>query len=267
MRRLASLRRDAPTVPRCLEVERKFTATPGLLSSLQRTDPCARKKTIIDTYYDVPVTWPLTTQDNWLRMRSGAWELKSPHAVAPNAIRLDRYVELTNERDIYECICALLERASPTSLLTRLSARDTIHAWRSGSNCSFADVLNGLGIRPFANITTTRTRYELGDGLGVDIDDVEFGSACGGGHYALAEVEVVIPLSGTNAGDSAAAGVSVAEEAALRAAEAAIARFVELYALPLTPVRGKVLECIARSDLEHYAALERAGLLAVKLGG
>ena len=249
---------------RVLEVERKFIASPALLGVLRRADAKARSRTFTDVYFDSRGDWPLTTQDAWLRLRNSTWELKLQHSSVSDSPRnagIDRYLELTDERDILHHVSRLLSLFRSYSPYASFGGRTSGLLEKSLLNLPIVDALAAHGVAAFASITTTRTRYNLGDGLGVDADEVLFD---GGGHYAIAEVEVVVPFEAAN---GSVLGITMSDyEDALQLAEDRIAQFAATHDLPSTPVRGKVLECIARQDASHYAALGRAGLLAAKLG-
>lgn len=95
------------------------------------------------------------------------------------------------------------------------------------------DSLALSGFEPFATMTTTREKYKK-DGFGIDIDSMDFG-------FNIAEIEVMID------------DWKRAEEAKRR-----IIAFAEQHDLSTAPVRGKVLEYLARKNQCHFKALETA---------
>lgn len=90
-----------------------------------------------------------------------------------------------------------------------------------------------LGYRPFGTMTTVREKYKK-DGFTIDIDSVDFG-------FNIAEIELMVEDGGK------------IEEARQR-----IIAFTKQHGLKVDPVRGKVLEYLARIDQEHFRALEVA---------
>lgn len=92
------------------------------------------------------------------------------------------------------------------------------------------------GYKPFSTFTTTRKKYKKGDFI-IDLDVIDFG-------YSIGEIELMVESQ------------SEMEEALNK-----ILAFAKEQGLSVAPVRGKVIEYIKRNNLEHYKALEEAGVL------
>jgi hypothetical protein len=113
-RRQSSLALPASLV----EVEVKFRYRPEQERDIARIADFVAEKRFEDVYYDARPTYPLSSNDVWLRSRSGQFECKVPHHQALAALagdedaltstedknatdgHPDRYEELTRESDI-----------------------------------------------------------------------------------------------------------------------------------------------------------------------
>ena len=244
-----------------LEVEVKFAVPPhlpSLLARLAASPPLVSEFT--DVYYEHSrgSGYPLTTRDFWLRERSGGVELKWPASVGTAAGVADAgvRVDLYNESTDWPTIGTALDAAAGA----RGGRLTPPYPGRGGERAYMA----AAGYAPFAALTTRRSSYAVsvdGHDVRVDVDAVRFlppsgtdGGAPGPplGEYAIGEVELM--RAAPTAADPAAAVAHV------------LSRLLETDAAGLPPVRGKVLEYLARHARAHYAALGAAGLLSAKLG-
>lgn len=247
------------------ETERKFILSPAILekfSNLSKQAP-PHSHSMIDVYFD-DASYNLTTRDMWLRRRNSTYELKWPrsdHNQSDGEGTLAG-IDFYNESTSWLTITDTLRGASVNLNNPELDA-----------NCSAADVENWLsinGLTSFANIKSSRQRYRLElpasnrhqssaidsspdtHVINVDIDDVEYlmtGEVADSDprlRYSIGEIELL----------------KAAEN--FRADEALLDAFKQL-GISTEPVRGKVLEYLARFRPNHYIALESSGLIAGKL--
>ena len=85
-------------------------------------------------------------------------------------------------------------------------------------------------------MTTTRRKYKDGQFV-IDLDEIDFG-------YNIGEIELLVN-----------------DKSAMEEAVAQILDFANKKGLVIAPVRGKVIEYIKRNNINHYRALEEAGIL------
>jgi predicted adenylyl cyclase CyaB len=104
------------------------------------------------------------------------------------------------------------------------------------TNGSLREDLEANGYKTFSTFTTTRKKYKKGDFI-IDLDVMDFG-------YSIGEIELM-----------------VSEQSEMEDALNKILAFAKEQGLSVAPVRGKVIEYIKRNNLEHYKALEEAGVL------
>lgn len=243
-------KRNAGTIQ---EIERKFIVTPTVYNTCRARATSDRELSMVDTYYDYP-TFRLTKQDMWLRERNQSWELKVPTkalTAAGDALQVDQYDEITNEQEIANVVC--------TS-----SSAQTIRTEDQGGH--LLDVFTKEGIIPFARLTTKRHRFRIDlPNIGnrrvevnVDIDTVTCDPTLIDNHqhaheasqwkYQVGEVELVTVNGATSIDD-----VSSVMQDILRV----------LGINPVT-VNGKVLQYLQQFRVNHYSALDEAGLLKAK---
>lgn len=247
------------------ETERKFVLTPLILQNISRLSgqTIPQLHSMVDVYFDDSF-YSLTTRDMWLRRRNSTYELKWPrsdHNQSDGEGTLAG-IDFYNESTSWLTITDTLRGASVNLNNPELDA-----------NCSAADVENWLsinGLTSFANIKSSRQRYRLElpasnrhqssaidsspdtHVINVDIDDVEYlmtGEVADSDprlRYSIGEIELL----------------KAAEN--FRADEALLDAFKQL-GISTEPVRGKVLEYLARFRPNHYIALESSGLIAGKL--
>ena len=243
-----------------IEIERKFLLderTADRLAALPHAAPAAVSQ-FTDAYFDT-AAFALTRHDHWLRQRNAAWELKWPLAASSYATSMalrplsgiDYYTESRDWPSIAAALARLgilLAPPFPTNPPTA-GPMATTYLLRHGLAC-------------FATLHTTRTRLapvlQLAGGfrVHVDLDVVTYVDAgADAAPYRVGEVELV------HAADPAASGGL----GGCTPADALADAFAQLGISP-APVRGKVLEYLARFRPTHYAALAASGLIASKLG-
>lgn len=248
------------------ETERKFVLSPKILKNVTRLSgqTIPQSLSMVDFYFD-DALYTLTTRDMWLRKRNTNYELKWPR----NGQSQSNDSQILSGIDFYH------ESTSWTIITETLSgASVNLKNPKLDDNCSPTDVENWLrsnGLRSFASIKSSRKRYRLeipaaakkctssaSDStpdthvINVDIDDVEYLTGSDISYhdprrrYSIGEIELLKPAENY-----------VADEALLDA-------FKQLE-ISTVPVRGKVLEYLARFRPNHYIALEASGLVGGKL--
>jgi hypothetical protein len=255
-----------------LEVEVKFEVPRHFADTLTHRFAASppRIKTFTDTYYERSGR-PLTTRDMWLRQRGATVELKWPAAAAAAAPSAPSGSDSTAPATGTAAVDAYNESTDWPTISGALQATAGVAPLPTpypATPDALAAYMAAAGYTPFAVLTTTRSRYALtirGARVFVDIDRVTFLPPRGGGagaplgEYSIGEVELVAAGAAAEAGGGGGdprAAVAGVLTALLRSDDAPRAR----------PVRGKVLEYLARHDAPHYAALGASGLLASKLG-
>lgn len=150
-----------------IEIEKKFLLTDAQQRRLLTGATPLGAKTIEDSYFDTD-DYRLTSRDNWLRRRDGAFELKAPLVVHGKAHAVNRYRELTNPKEIAsELDCSLNEDEGE----------------------SLAAALQKETIIPFMTCYTNRKSYEKA-GFRIDVDEVTYKGASL--TYRLAEIELLV---------------------------------------------------------------------------
>ena len=208
------------TVSMSIEVERKFEPPADIAELSRRVEANGGKelgsKSFRDVYYDTAAC-SLTRRDMWLRCREGSWELKLPVEEDAKRSGGERTVfrEIEGDELVNRALCGLLD----------------------GGGDSLDATLRGAALAPFADFTTTRSKWALG-GCAIDADVASFG-------HAVMEIEVL-----------------VAEAGEVQAAEAEIARVAELVgAQPLGVLGGKLETYIRRHAPDVLSALVDEGIL------
>ena len=252
---LGRLAHSSPTVN---EIEKKFAPSAAIINLVRSSAKRERLISFRDRYFENS-RFALTTRDVWLRQRDNTFELKYPMRSGAN--KPDSTIDFYHESSDWHTIAR--EVRSLCGVHLALPHPDT-----AGTSPSHAESwLNSNGLFVFADILTTRTRFDVevpaaGGGhfhtVRVDIDAVEFQpltttSEPAASHdpgrfsYAVGEVEL----------DSAAGNVSSTQ-----------AMHDVFSALGISPAsrRGKVLEYLIRFNDRHYAALTASGLVAAKMG-
>lgn len=145
-----------------IEVEKKFLLDNDQKKKLLDGADFLGEKVFTDIYYDTK-NYLLTTNDNWLRQRSGKFELKlSLEKGAGNNRRADFYNEIENETKIKDFLKIFGEK-------------------------DMENILSENGYSEFCTCKTTRRKYKKGI-FGIDIDFVEYGDFT----YQLAEIELMV---------------------------------------------------------------------------
>jgi len=208
-----------------IEVERKFV--PGDLDELDERvstfgGVCLGTQSFTDVYYDTPAC-TLTRRDMWLRCRDGAWELKVPTDADARRSGGERSVfrEVEGTAAVNEALRALV-----------VAAPD-----ESGVSTCLDETLATMGAQPFAEFSTTRSKWKLGS-CTLDADVASFG-------HAVMEIEVMVE-----------------DTSEVVAAEDEIARVAELVgAKPLGACGGKLETYIRRKAPDVLSALIDEGIL------
>jgi adenylate cyclase class IV len=107
----------------------------------------------------------------------------------------------------------------------------------------FEAFLKENGYTPFCTCVTTRERYQKGD-FSVDVDFVEYDSDF---TYQMVEIELLVD-----------------DEAEISVASEKIIQLARETGFSLEPVRGKVIEYLARKRRDHYDFLVRHGVIQEK---
>ncbi|KAJ1441528.1 CYTH-like domain-containing protein [Ochromonadaceae sp. CCMP2298] len=253
-----------------VEVEKKFFCNDAVILEVTKRASDFQHFEMMDTYFDT-AAFDLTKRDLWLRLRNGTLELKWPQQYHESgALQSNQNIDFYNEStDRSTIVKAIRDHAAVQLFQTP----------------DFAESLSAGGVRPFASLSTHRTRFHLtlplppqlglpaSQDVFVDVDKVWF-LVVGAGedqqdthtqevmfgedpqterpHYAIGEVEFC-QSQGTQA-------QTLSAEQKVTAMHAVFAALV----IDPQPVRGKVLEFIARYRPDHYAALRDAGQLASK---
>lgn len=191
-----------------IEVEKKFVIQRDELARLTAGAHFLGTEKHTDVYYDT-VDHTLTKRSVWLRARSGKFELKFPMDSGHHVTGVTSYDEIEDD--------ALIARKLGFP-----------------ADGPLGQTLASLGYRPFAKITTVRTKYEK-EGFHIDVDDTDFG-------HSVVEIEVM-----------------VADKQDMSAAEKSILAFATAQGISIKEnIRGKVIEYLRRNDPDHFHALEAA---------
>jgi adenylate cyclase class IV len=141
-----------------IEVERRYLMNPKQESILLKDAEFIDAKTNEDIFFDMS-DYALARQDNWLRTRNGAFELKRRLHNLGHKLGGTAYDEISDEQKI----------------------RDFLKL--AGSNSLEADLLEA-GYLPFARIIKQRRGYKRGS-FHIDLDVCDFG-------YEIAEIELMV---------------------------------------------------------------------------
>jgi adenylate cyclase class IV len=190
-----------------IEVEKKFIVEQNELSRLIAGAHFLGTEKHTDIYYDT-ADHALTKRSVWLRTREGKFELKFPMGVRGKS-GVTSYDEIEDD----ELVAQKLGFPAGEPLDRTLAS---------------------LGYRPFATITTTRSKYEK-EGFHIDVDDTDFG-------HSVVEIELMV------------AGEHEMEAAGKRILDFASAQGISI----AENIRGKVIEYLRRNDPAHYHALEKS---------
>ncbi|MGB7957787.1 MAG: CYTH domain-containing protein [Minisyncoccia bacterium] len=190
-----------------IEIEKKFIIQQNELAHLIAGAHFLGTEKHTDIYYDT-VDHVLTKRSIWLRARSGKFELKFPMGATRKKMGVTSYDEIEDDPLITQKLGFPEGRPLDRTLAS-------------------------LGYRPFATITTTRSKYEK-EGFHIDVDDTDFG-------HSVVEIELMI-----------------ADERGMAAATKRILDFAAAQGISIAEnIRGKVIEYLRRNDIEHYHALEK----------
>ena len=237
------------------EIERKFLPSDSIVKAVSLVAKSKKTTVFTDIYYDIDDLFTLTSRDIWLRLRNKKLELKWPIKSSADShshnglTGVDFYHETTSLEKIGEMIKLMTTVDIP---LMDDSVVD--------------EVLSKSNITRFAEITTTRTRYDIEIRIGdefnmyksgaddvhrayVDIDGVKFSEKASSDNtsYKIGEIEL---LSTTKNMPPTVALLDIFKQLGICS----------------SPLRGKVLEYLKRYNPRHYSALERSGFVASKLG-
>lgn len=277
------------------EIERKFPCTPDILQYCKSNAVSSREISMSDVYFDNQ-SFGLTTRDMWLRQRNNTLELKSPMSstVINNSDNEETLVGL----DFYKESTDLLEIAN----ILHSTADVTVKFNENTTNMDeVISSLSAAGVVPFGTFITKRTRYSLRVKLPpaaewmqasppipaqqthvnmfVDIDIVKYilpdqskdsdSSIQGTGTiqehsealaYEIGEIELATPSGTTTTPTGSTTTTAVDKEYN----NAIMSHIFQVIGIHPAPVRGKVLEYIARFRPQHYEALRQSGQLASK---
>lgn len=192
-----------------IEVEKKFFLDSNDKQKLIEGAEQIGVRKFTDSYYDNS-SYDLTSKDIWLRVRDGRWELKLPLEHFQTRF-VDQYRELEKEKEISGY-------------------------FGFDENIPLAQALDARGYKPFASLTTTRSKYKK-EGFIIDFDSIDFG-------YKIVEIEKMVDT-----------------EDEIKSAAEDILRFAKEYNLKTGQVRGKVIEYLKRNDRKHFDALVAAGVV------
>jgi len=191
-----------------IEVEKKFAVGQGELAHLLAGAHFLGEVKHTDIYYDT-ANRDLTKQSIWLRAREGRFELKVPMEIDNQMRDVTSYDEIEDDVLIAEKLGFPADKP-------------------------LGQMLDSQGYRPFATITTTRSKHEK-EGFHIDVDRTDFG-------HDIVEIEVMVPGK---------------EDMAV--ARQRILDFAVAQGIPIEKhIRGKVIEYLRRNDPEHFHALEKA---------
>ena len=130
------------------EIERKFLPSDSIIKVVSLVAKTKRVTVFTDIYYEIDELFTLTSRDIWLRRRNKSFELKWPMKSSTNShdglTGVDFYHETTSLEKIGEIIKLVTDVDVPLR-------NDSV----------VEDVLSKSNITRFAEITTTRTRYEI----------------------------------------------------------------------------------------------------------
>ena len=217
---------STPSAP-LIEVEKKFVAPSDHAVMAASVEAQGGKelgtKRFTDVYYDT-ADCSLTRRDTWLRERDGAWELKLP--VYEDARRSGGERTVFTEVEGEAAVAAALRDLLP-GIDEKMSAQP------------LSEMLNAAQVLPFAEFSTTRSKWKLGN-ANIDADVASFG-------HAVMEIEVLCK-----------------SESDVDEAEAEVARVADILgAQPLSGSMGGKLETYIRRHCPSVLAqLVEAGVLA-----
>ncbi len=147
-----------------IEVEKKFLPSKEQLASLLEGAELVSEKVIQDSYFD-DNAHKTTTQNYWLRLRDGKYELKAPFKSADSSsVKTNRYRELDTSEEIAEELGLDLQG-------------------------SLAETLEAAGVRPFITHITTRQTYKK-DGFTIDVDAAKYVDS--DFTYNIVEIELLV---------------------------------------------------------------------------
>jgi len=145
-----------------IEVEKKFLLNKEQEKQLIEGAEFIGEKVFTDIYYDAK-DYCLTSNDKWLRSRSGKFELKLPFNKINEVRRGDLYDEIEDENRI----------------------RDIFNV---SKDFGMEEGLEKNGYAKFCTCTTTRRKYKKGI-FAIDIDFVDYNDDF---TYGLAEIELMV---------------------------------------------------------------------------
>lgn len=147
-----------------IEVEKKFSLTPEQRAALLDSSQSLGSTTIEDSYFDTE-DYQLTSNDLWLRLREGEYELKAPLSSGSGSYEgTNRYHELTSIDEIRELL-------------------------KLDSGIDFEEALSRAGLHRFVTCFTHRTSY-LKDDFKIDIDKATYANSRF--THAVAEIELLV---------------------------------------------------------------------------
>ncbi|XP_076868439.1 thiamine-triphosphatase [Brachyhypopomus gauderio] len=226
-----------------VEVERKFVCDPDIQGKLKKLGAvCIGQYQFKDQYFDTQ-DFTLTLRDFWLRKREDNWELKCPafsHTKPEQRAEAlcTNYREVTNLLQIRSEVMGITENCRGTGE----DVLDSSQMKQLNSDSKEETWLNDLKLRCFAEFTTTRCSYVLGDEgeesrVRVDLDQADFG-------YCVGEIEVLVSEGGN-----------------MQSALQRIEMTAEKLGLDGEKVQGKMHVFLQRYRPDHFAQLVRAHVL------
>lgn len=264
-----------------LEVEAKFQYTPQDEQRISKLTRYHSQQEMIDTYWDHPSTYPLTSRDLWLRQRNSNWELKVARAFwkkksgwggeeggedgkkrgedeeggeDDSSHHIDNYVEI---EDASQIISFLRERRFLSSSSSSSPSSSRSHSEDEGD---MKGVLEEGGYTPFATIKTIRKIFEYtyreegeeeGE-EGVNVCNIVL-DRCEPLNYLIGEIEIIV------------AATNSANDDVIHRAESRIQFIASHLGVSLNRgIPGKVLHYIHATNPRHWSALEASHLLRSK---
>jgi hypothetical protein len=253
------------------EVEKKFFCSDAAILEFTKRASFVEHFVMEDTYFDT-ADLDLIKRDLWLRKRNGTLELKWPQ-YHKSWDQSNQNIEFSNEST---------DRSTIMRAIRDHAAVQTPHTFQTPD---FIESLSAGGVHPFASLSTHRTCFyitvllppQLGlpiaaQEIFVDVDKVWFPFMNGDGDTEENSREDADSVDPQTEKAHYVIGELVFYESqwkqtqTLSADQKAVAMHFVFATLGIDPqpVRGKVLEFIARFHPVHFASLRDAGQLASK---
>lgn len=151
-----------------IEVERKFALDENTLECIQNLGGQLTKEDFFtDVYFD-DSNYSLTRSDYWLRKRNGIWQLKSKSCEDSDNIPGSNLSSKYQETEDTELILNFVSRI--------LGCEDCP---------SLESLTTEYKCEPFAEFSTRRKKFKMADGVGIDLDETDYG-------HRIGEIEVMV---------------------------------------------------------------------------